>query len=261
MSSLTHSSTANAGELAKKKIELAELEQELAENELLLSTDQAELRLFETNYNQRVGTKYNDLEEVKALIYELASRLFPQQEEEYQSQARTAREQAGPHAPEGEETVPPPVPEKFTVSQEIRKLFREVARKIHPDLATDPGERDRRHDLMARLNKAYEERDEEKIREVLRDWEEGRPDENYLDAGELLSRILKKIGQVRMRLASIQEEIGCLRNSEVYRLKEKIEAAEVLGHDILEEMAAEVEEKINAVKHRVRRLAHDVTLE
>ena len=44
----------------------------------------------------------------------------------------------------------------------------------------------------------------------------------------------------------------------MFKLKERIEAAETEGRDIVAEMIAEIDEKIETVKARVRKLALEV---
>jgi len=53
--------------------------------------------------------------------------------------------------------------EPFTPSENLKKLYREVAKRVHPDLATEESERQRRHELMAEANRAYAEGDEARL--------------------------------------------------------------------------------------------------
>ena len=256
MSALTQLSTPDTAELRRKKADLAHLEQALAENELLLSTYHGELHLFEKRYNQRVGAKYAELDEVKARILELAAFFFPNQRE-FQAEAQFAREQANESADETRD-IPLPRENKFAPTEDLRKLYREVAKKIHPDLTTDPKERERRHDLMARLNKAYDELEEGKIRAIFQEWEEGRHDEKEMGVGARLVRTIRKIAQVRQRLDRIRLEMEQLQNSEMFKLKERIDDAEKEGRDILAEMVSEIEEKIEMTKTKLHKLALEI---
>ena len=39
--------------------------------------------------------------------------------------------------------------------KQLKRIYRQLARRYHPDLATDPAERAARNDVMARINDAY----------------------------------------------------------------------------------------------------------
>ena len=53
------------------------------------------------------------------------------------------------------------------IHKSLKKLYREIAKRIHPDLATDEKDRARRHKLMAEANRAYEDGDEARIVQLL----------------------------------------------------------------------------------------------
>jgi hypothetical protein len=86
-------------------------------------------------------------------------------------------------------------------------LYREIAKRIHPDLATEDDERAKRNQLMAEVNRAYEDGDESRLRAILNEWETG-PDAVTGDGvGAELIRTIRKIHQVERRLAAIENEI------------------------------------------------------
>jgi hypothetical protein len=179
LSSITHTIQPEAEELLLKRKELTSLEQDLTERELGLSTLKGELHQFERRYNQIVGLKYRELDEVRAQVMELASQLYPKSDE-FRAGATSSREQAKQSAGETEDfATDSPTEEKFVPSEELKKLFREVAKKIHPDLAENPEEQKRCHNLMSKLNLAYDHLDEEGIRAVLIEWEAGNPDKDW----------------------------------------------------------------------------------
>ncbi|GJL77231.1 MAG: hypothetical protein NPINA01_02200 [Nitrospinaceae bacterium] len=242
-------------ELRLKRRDLAQLEQDLADKELELSTLNGELHLFEKRYQLVVGAKYTELDEVKAQILELASRLYPRSDE-FRAGARSARERAQSSA-EGADDIELDLPkeEAFEPTENLKKLFREVAKKIHPDLASNDKEKARRHELMARLNQAYDRLDEEGIHAVLQDWEAGDQPEKKETLGVRLVRTVRQISQIKKRLQKIDEEMAEIKNSGMYQLMNKIATAGKIGGDILEEMAASVDEKIASIKSKVRDLA------
>jgi hypothetical protein len=242
-------------ELKLKRRDLAKLEQDLAEKELDLSTLKGELHLFERRYQLVVGAKYTELDEVKAQILELASGLYPRSDE-FRAGAQSARERAQGSAKATEDyESDSPEGEVFKPTENLKKLFRQVAKKIHPDLASDEKEKNRRHELMAKLNQAYDRLDEEAIRAVLVEWEAGyHPDKN-VTLGTQLVKIVRQVAQIKKRLSRIEEEWVEINNSGMYQLMNKMALAENTDLDLLEEMAASVDEKINSIKFKVRDLA------
>jgi len=255
MKSITRSQGPDQEEIVRKKLELEELEQELAENELDLSTARRDVHLFEIRYQRVVGCKYAELDRLKASVLEMATRIHPDSKD-FRSQAEAAREQAEQsahnwevHQDESELELPEP-------SEELKKLFRDAAKRIHPDLTTDPEERERRHALMARLNQAYELGDLEQVKAILNDWEII-SDWDQLTPGKQLSRLLKQIGQVRHRFNQIQAELEQLKLSEMFRLKDFVQNSEKQGDDVLADMVADAEEKIQNLRIRVKNLAID----
>ncbi|MBS1806815.1 MAG: molecular chaperone DnaJ [Acidobacteria bacterium] len=235
-------------ELEKKKAELAVLEAKLAERELDLATLQAELHVFEQRYLRIVGSRYAELDEVKAQIAEARARLNP--DDAYaQEEADEARAQAdeSAHAAAGAEEASA-ASIKFKPSESLKKLYREAARQIHPDLTTDAEERHRRHQVMIEINRAYEAGDEDRLQALLRDWQRSPESIKDKGIGAELIRLIRKIAQVDERLDAIDVEIEAVQVSELAQLRDKVETAEDEGRDLLQEMADEIEEEIARAK-------------
>lgn len=234
-------------ELEKKRAELAALEEELAEREVELATLQAELHVFEQRYLRIVGVRYAELDEINAQIAEARARLFPDSEAA-RKEAQQARAQARESAGAATDAFTAETREKFKPSDDLKKLYRDLARRMHPDLATDAQERARRHQLMVEVNRAYEAGDEARLQEILRDWQ--RSPESIKDegVGAELIRIIRKIAQAKERIVVIQTEIEGLEESELAELKRKAEDAEDEDRDLLAEMAADLEEEIYKAK-------------
>ena len=244
-------------ELSKRKKDLKALEKELADKELLLSTIKGELHLFADRYKKIVGGKSAELDDIKARVLELSYQLNPDSSE-VKNQAEFARRQARRSLFEmADEKVNPdfsPNDEtSFSPSDEIKKLFRETARKIHPDLSNDKKDREKRHILMTQLNEAYEKMDIGKIQNILDKWEdELKPDED-IPLGVQLARILRQITQVNKRIVEIDDETFELSNSEMYQVQQSMNSDESLS-----ELAEEIDSQIELIKFRVLELSNEV---
>lgn len=232
-------------ELLNKRAALASLLHELAERELELTTSKAALHSFEQKYLRIVGARFAEADALEAEIAEALNRLRPS--EAAQQQATDARAQAT-HSAEmlasmDHSVVAPP-------SDALKSLFRDLAKRIHPDLATDEAERITRTALMADINRAYKEGDERRLRQILSEWETS-PDTVMGEgiAAELV-RAIRKIHQVEQRLAALASETAALMGSELWELKGRVDAEQLLGRDLLSEMASQLAVHIQLLRKR-----------
>jgi hypothetical protein len=240
-------------ELDKKKSELATLEEELAERELDLATQQGALSAFEVRYFRVVGTLYSTLDELEAQIAEALARRSAE-DQKLQEEAASARAKAAETAGTIDVVRDRGQDERFSPSDDLRTLYREAARTLHPDLTTDDKERLRRTRAMAEANRAYAAGDAAKLRSILEDWHSSPDSIEGEGVGAELVRTIRKIHQVERRLADIVVKLAELTSTELYELKQKAEAARVGGRDLLEQMAEQLREQINQVRARLHKL-------
>jgi len=247
---ITKIQTPEEKELEKKLSELATLESELAESELELATLRAELQALERRYLRVVGVRFAELDEIEAKIAEALADQAPG-DTYTRDQAAGARARAQESAQAAGTVREPSEREKFKPSENLKDLYREVAKRIHPDLATDEEERKRRTQLMSEANKAYEEGDEERLRAILREWESSPEAVPGDSEGARLVRTIRKIAQVEERLRIIKTEITALKESDLYELKTKVEEAVKQGRDLFAEMAAQLDQQIEDAHRRL----------
>lgn len=250
-SNIVKSMTPEEQELKNKLAELVALEEELAQKELELSTLNAELHVFERLYFYTVGLRLSELDELIAQVAELLAKRMPE-DINFQNSAKWAREQARASAEVAgatEEIIDKQT--RFSPSDEAKKLYRKIAKRIHPDLAVNEKERIRREDLMKSANHAFQNGDLHQLRTIIDSWEsspESVPGEGV--AAELI-RVIRKIAQVKKRLKRIGEEMEQILLSDLYQLKIKVEDAESNAVDLLSRMASQVEEQIEEIENRL----------
>lgn len=198
-------------ELLKKQAELTALESELAQRELELATFNAELRSFRICYLKVLGGLYCELDDLHARIAEATARIKPHDGEARQ-QAAEARAQAESSARAAESAHEQPSSNgNFKPTENIKKLYREVAKRVDPDLATDEKERLRNQQLMADANRAYAEGDEFRLRAILHQWESSPESIKGNSCGEQLVRVIRKIAKVTERIQVIIAELNDLK--------------------------------------------------
>ncbi len=231
--------------------ELAAIRAALAERELELVDFRRQLAVFEGRYLREVGTLYAELDEWKARVAELQARLDPSvpanaRAEETREQARQTYEEAHGKASEARD---------FTPSPELRSLFREVAKRIHPDLSKDSGDLERRTRFMADANRAYQAGDADALQRILNEYQDGAETLEGEGVGAELVRTIRKISLAKDRVAAIERELAALRQSENAMLMKQDEEKAREGRDLLAELATAVREKIQRVRNEYEALA------
>ena len=222
------------------------LTRQLAEMELELATLESRLTAFQKTYTRSVGVLFAELDQLeKAISWELF-RLNPdaKHRQGYKEAKRKARASQEAINEDLEKTE-----KAFAPSEELKRLYRKVAKAVHPDLATSELERPYRTSLMARANQAYRNGDMEALEQILQEWEhrdeasifkERQPTQSY--------QLQQKIIQIRLRIKEIEGKIDQLRGSELYRLMVKVEQARQEGRDLLGEMARDLRYRIREAK-------------
>jgi hypothetical protein len=233
-------------ELAAKRAELARLEAQLADQELLLASLKAELAAFEGLYLRRVGVLYAELDEWNARLAELRAEQAGTAEARTEAaEARTQAEEAY-SAAHGEAAEIQP----FTPSPELKTLYREAAKRVHPDTATDEADRTRRERLMKEVNAAYAAGDEDTLRRILAGLDTSPDAVQGSGIGADLIRVLRQLKQVRDRIATIQLEVASLAETDLAKLKAKADLAATEGRDLLAEMATSVQGRVIVVRQQ-----------
>ncbi|MGW1147631.1 hypothetical protein ACWD6I_21860 [Streptomyces sp. NPDC002454] len=165
-------------------------EQALIEYEIAVETFRVEVDNFSRLHHQKLGPVYTRLDELDARIAEARATLSGAAEDRRAADEAWARVLPMPAveelfdgwlsgdglSPEAEAMLtdqPVRPPDRVRPSEAARKLFRELARKAHPDLAQDETERQRREEFITRVNAAYSRGDEALLRELSEEWAAG----------------------------------------------------------------------------------------
>lgn len=232
-------------ELTRKRREMTDLQEKLIDRTLFLEDLRARLCALESRYLRKVGILYAELDDWSAKIAELAAEIAGT--EQTMSAAAEARRQAEESyaAAHGEAAN---TPAAAPPSPELERLFREVARQIHPDCTIDEADRVLRNRLMAEANLARERGDAEMLRQILEEYK--RSPESVKGQGFLadLERIQRQIDQIIRKLSRIESEIAELLSSELALLMAKVESAAAEGRDLLAEMAKDVSNRIRLAR-------------
>ena len=253
----------HAGEYARLLIRIETRKQVIAglQNE----RDGLELTLtnFAVELKGRVGALRAELNRVKRQVAEYRRRierlresdlLDPEQVErevaeefaERLEQERLAEEQA---AREGQRVdVERPRPQLDAETEaEILRLYRELAKRFHPDRARSEKDRARRTDLMLRINVAYSERDLVTLQAMAREADTGDPSTVLLSEEERVQWAHRVIARMNMQIAELTQQIEMLRRSETFQMWKSPEDSS----ESIQQVERRVRDRLNRERDRL----------
>ena len=126
----------------------------------------------------------------------------------------------------------------------LKKLYRELARRFHPDMAVDAEDREYRTQLMMAINAAYAAGDIERLRELAEE-----PDAadriDYAQTDRALAEALtKELGRLERRLREIERELMRLDDHQSAKMMKQMERAEENGRNYFDDLADKIQEQI-----------------
>jgi hypothetical protein len=234
--------------LLDRREQLAAVRTRLAERESELAQLRAQLKTFEGRYLRQIGILYAELDDIEARIAEREVDIYDSDSarsraEEARRQAQETHDAAFGDAREAEEFDPPP---------SLKTLFRDVAKRIHPDFARDDAEQKHFTLLMARANQAYSRGDTETLQRLLDDHREINASIAGEGAAAELLRITRQIQHAERDIATLDAEQHTLLSGEIAQLHLDAETAAREHRDLLTELATSLREQIADAKYRLQ---------
>jgi hypothetical protein len=249
--------TPEAEHLAEQERLVEELTDQLTAKEAEVAEADSAFARFRADYLRRFAPLYAELDRLEAEIARQIARVEATpaahakaaQAAAQADESQQALDDGLAGSPEtGDEARPtPPAPE-------LKALYRDAAKKIHPDLATDEAEKERRTSLMAALNAAYDAGDADAIQRIF-DGESSRPEAIIGDdIGAQLMRVIRKIAQVHGRLTELIALNEALRSDPLFVLFEMSQVEWQAGGDPLAADEASLRERMASAHARLAAL-------
>ena len=239
MTTLARSGRPDEDSIEVLRSRVAERQAVLGERAAEIATIQSDLETFRIRYRQDVGLLHEELDDLERAIADAElGELSKLVENSTSDPAASDREAPLEQAP------------RFT-SDAVRKLFRDVAKTIHPDLASDELTRNRRHTLMAEANRAYALGDEELLRRILDSWEGSPEAVQGSDPEAERLRLVRRIAQIEDQLNAYASDLAAMQETALWKLKAMVDAASGRGKDLVEDMVRRLKRDIMAARNRL----------
>lgn len=253
-------STADA-QLTMLRLRLNKKREYIAILELELFNTRVTIHEFMIKYNKRVGHLESYLRTLRRKLYEVLEtkrngpemppdEFDPEEEFTYQERdenngwRKIGRRKKSKYSPKMEE--------------QIKNLFRELARRFHPDLTSDPEEKKWREDVMTRVNQAYSNRDLKALRALAEQPDRPIDSPNQTREQEIagLKAELKRLDTV---IADLKARIKHLEETPAWQLRMEARLKRRAGSDLLTEMENKFKEQIADLEEHLTVLGVDIT--
>ncbi|HEX7798030.1 MAG TPA: hypothetical protein VF456_26890 [Vicinamibacterales bacterium] len=239
MTSLVRSEQTPDADLEMLRARMASLEAVLSERSADVARVKSSLDIFKIRYRQEVGLLHEELDELERAI------------DEAEQGERAKRPKSAPGDPAAAPSNPTIEAQPRYTSDAVRRLFRDVAKAIHPDLARDELTRDRRHFLMIEANRAYALGDEEQLRSILQSWENSPEAVQGSDLDATRLRLTRRIAQIEEHLNVCTIELAALKDTPMWKLKAMVDEAAAGGKDLVRDMVTRLKGDIMVARNRL----------
>lgn len=233
--------------IAAKQTQAADLEADLVES-------RESLAAFQREFEARVGVYARRVIELQQQI-EIARRAAFQrlwQAEPFAPPFVDVTEQFR-RAWQHTEPPPPPPPTTPDAEAQIKTLYRELAKRYHPDLAPSEAEREWRTPHMAAVNAAYAARNLAALQAIAsRPDDDARPVPAFDSRDALIGSLSRESRRLDELIARLEKEFDELAGSPALGLELNAKFARRAGRDLLGEMAAALQRDIARLEEELR---------
>lgn len=231
-------------QLEQLRLTLINLEAELADR-------LASINAFEFEFRARVRPLLARLEaletEIKGCLRQLHRDVPEKVREEWEAwtQDTDGTGVAGKYRFwEGSMPAPPPDVDQDR-SADLKRLYRQLARRFHPDFAASDADREYCTQLMMEINAAYAVGDMGKLKELMKEPDIVHRIENAQTDQQLAEALLLEIERCRRRIHEIKGELATLAGNESAVLMRRSEEAAGKGEDFVANVMAQLRRRIH----------------
>lgn len=242
--------TNDAEKLTQLRLAVEVARRELIEAEAELADRRADIEAFEFEYEATVGVLLMQLELVDAELKDYLDRIQQRRNEKTFGTSFSSVEEQYRKTWRSAPTMPPPKKKVFVsenTEAQIKKLYRQLARRYHPDLAANEAERDFRTNMMTAVNDAYAARSLAELMALMSKLEGEGQQEQSEKAGtgiDMIKALEEELTRCQRRLLQINITMQSLYTHHLVELSTEVKFGKQQGRDILAEMATEIERQL-----------------
>jgi hypothetical protein len=247
-------------ELEKLRAKVAHRREYLELLEMELFNTRESLQEFTQAYNEHLGGYESELSRLEAL-------LEASFEEEEKARAKLKggkkggwRFSGGHHTQSDEENDRKSEAEKDPAfEKKIRELFRKLAKRFHPDLASEMEDKSEREKIMAKINQAYTARDMKSLESFAKQMKEGQS-ERTLGPEAAILRHKVELRQLESMIFEVEHTIREIDLSRAMQLRSELHFEKESGRDLFADVESGLKERIAELRDHLFDLGLDEDL-
>ncbi len=247
-------------ELRALEEELSLRQERVAQLEFELADTRADLARFEKTYEARLGPLEERITELEADLEQARIRSARRAQwgdrlESDEQPVDVLEQFRRTWTPPEKPPEPPPAPEVDDVSREqMKTIFRALAKRFHPDLVTDAKVKLWRQDIMAQINEAYAAQDMVALTKFAE--KPDRPEETVEKTREQqIADLYKEARRLDQVIRDLERTLKELINSHTVKLMLEVSIAQQQGRDVLQEMADSMKVEIAGMEAELASLS------
>lgn len=236
----------------------------IAELQADLAAYKERLGRFNAEYHTRIGSLFIELDRIELAIGEYEFRIAhlrtnpeaDSEELERQTKQQFTEEREQIHEDEEEtryyerehrrERTRPQLDEDSELS--LKSLYRELAKRFHPDLAKTEEERLQREAVMKEVNSAFHERDVRQMRTISAQHDVDDASFEQKSIGGKLVWAIREVSRLDSLIKRLQEERATIEASDIAILWSRQEA----GEPVIERLETGLQSKLTTMRERLQ---------
>lgn len=134
--------------------------------------------------------------------------------------------------------------------KKIRELFRNLAKRFHPDLAGDDVDREQREKIMAQINEAYSSRDMKTLQSLAERAKASRNGSSRSPKVEL-ARLKMELSDLEAMVFEVEHTIRELDNSPAMQMRTEYKIETQAGRDMLADLRESYQMRIDELREHL----------